>query len=48
MMEPFEAQKQAAKALSYILSKHEIGHAFIGGFALNLIGHSRGTTGIDV
>ncbi len=43
-----EAQVQAAKALSKILAEHGIGHAFIGGFAVNLLGNDRETADIDV
>jgi len=39
---------QTAMAMSNILSKHEIAHAFIGGFAINLLGHTRETTDVDV
>lgn len=47
-MDVLTAQIQAATALSTILKKHGIGHAFIGGFALNLLGHQRETEDIDV
>jgi hypothetical protein len=47
-MTPQEAQKQAATAMSDILSEHEIAHAFIGGFAVNLLGHFRETADVDV
>ncbi|KAK1777350.1 hypothetical protein QBC45DRAFT_479303 [Copromyces sp. CBS 386.78] len=44
----FSARLQAATALSGILSRHNIPHAFIGGFAFNLLGTSRSTLDIDV
>ena len=43
-----EAQTQAATALSNILSSHKIAHAFIGGFAVNLLGYIRETVDVDV
>ena len=39
---------QAAQTLSDILSEHRIAHAFIGGFAVNVLGHNRVTTDVDV
>lgn len=47
-MTPQEAQMQAAQALSDILSEHEVAHAFIGGFAVNVLGHNRATRDVDV
>ncbi len=47
-MDRLEAQTQAAKALSSILAEHGIGHAFIGGFAVNLLGNNRETADIDL
>lgn len=44
----FSARLQAATALSRILSVHDIPHAFIGGFAFNLLGTTRSTLDIDV
>ncbi|EPE04395.1 hypothetical protein F503_01399 [Ophiostoma piceae UAMH 11346] len=41
-------QLEAAKALSLCLNSNGIGHAFIGGFALNVLGHERNTDDIDV
>ncbi|KAI5861125.1 hypothetical protein GGS23DRAFT_577127 [Durotheca rogersii] len=43
-----EAQRIAATAMSSILSEHQIAHAFIGGFAVATLGHSRATIDIDV
>ena len=47
-MSPEEAQKLAASTMSNILSQEEIAHAFIGGFAVQLLGHNRQTDDIDV
>lgn len=44
----FSARLQAATALTGILTRHNIPHAFIGGFAFNLLGTSRSTLDIDV
>ncbi|KAJ4415564.1 hypothetical protein N0V85_002668 [Neurospora sp. IMI 360204] len=44
----FSARLQAATTLSGILSRHNIPHAFIGGFAFNLLGTSRSTLDIDL
>lgn len=44
----FSARLEAATALTGILSRHNIPHAFIGGFAFNLLGTSRSTLDIDV
>ncbi|KAK3401632.1 hypothetical protein B0T20DRAFT_389570 [Sordaria brevicollis] len=44
----FSARLQAATALTDILTRHNIPHAFIGGFAFNLLGTSRSTLDIDV
>lgn len=41
-------QLEAAEALSSILRSHDIDHAVIGGFAVNLLGHHRSTQDIDV
>lgn len=43
-----EAQMQAAQALSTILLEQNIAHAFIGGFAVNTLGHNRTTDDVDV
>lgn len=40
--------REAAQAFSHILTDHNIDHAFIGGFALNLLGSNRETLDIDV
>ncbi|EKJ73028.1 hypothetical protein FPSE_06816 [Fusarium pseudograminearum CS3096] len=40
--------KEAAKAFSRILTEHNIEHAFIGGFALQMLGNVRETFDIDV
>ncbi|KAM0206382.1 hypothetical protein ACHAQI_008298 [Fusarium lateritium] len=40
--------KEAAQTLSLILTRHNIEHAFIGGFALNMLGSDRETCDIDV
>lgn len=37
-----------AQALSDILSEHEVAHAFIGGFVVNLHGQTRATKDVDV
>ena len=48
-MAPLPAHmKAAAQAFSSILTEHNIEHAFIGGFALNLLGSNRETLDIDV
>lgn len=47
-MTPHEAQMQAAQALSDLLTEQEVAHAFIGGFAVNVLGHNRATTDVDV
>ncbi|KAI6772957.1 hypothetical protein HG530_003915 [Fusarium avenaceum] len=39
---------EAAYTLSMILNGNNVGHAYIGGFALNLLGSDRETTDIDV
>ena len=39
---------QAAQTLSDIFSEHRIAHAFIGGFAVNVLGHNRVTRDVDV
>ncbi len=41
------AQLQAAQALSSILKEHNFEFAFIGGFAVNLLGEKRSTEDID-
>ena len=43
-----EAQRQAAQALSDIFIEHGIAHAFIGGFAVNVLGHNRSTEDVDI
>lgn len=40
--------KGAAQAFSRILTDNNVEHAFIGGFALNLLGNNRETLDIDV
>ncbi|KAF5602205.1 uncharacterized protein FSUBG_7880 [Fusarium subglutinans] len=40
--------KEAAQAFSRILTNHSIEHAFIGGFALNVLGSDSETVDIDV
>ncbi|KAG5754855.1 hypothetical protein H9Q69_004545 [Fusarium xylarioides] len=40
--------KEAARAFSRILTEQNIEHAFIGGFALNVLGSNRETLDIDV
>ncbi|KAF5586359.1 hypothetical protein FPCIR_7969 [Fusarium pseudocircinatum] len=40
--------REAAQAFSRILTEHNIEHAFIGGFALNVLGSNRETLDIDV
>jgi hypothetical protein len=40
--------KEAAQTLSLLLTRHNIEHAFIGGFALNMLGSDRETNDIDV
>ncbi|KAG9495043.1 hypothetical protein J7337_013274 [Fusarium musae] len=40
--------REAAQAFSRILTDHNIDHAFIGGFALNLLGSNRATLDVDV
>ncbi|KAK3375738.1 hypothetical protein B0T24DRAFT_698218 [Lasiosphaeria ovina] len=47
-MAPQELHLQAANALSAIPSEQGIDHAFIGGFAVNLLGCQRNTADIDV
>ncbi|KAK2590066.1 hypothetical protein QQS21_012254 [Conoideocrella luteorostrata] len=41
-------QRAAATSLSTILTQQGINHAIIGGFAVNLLGHTRKTLDIDV
>ncbi|KAI1135382.1 hypothetical protein F5Y05DRAFT_416370 [Hypoxylon sp. FL0543] len=41
-------QLEAAEALSKILRSNNTNHAIIGGFALRLLGHNRGTEDVDV
>jgi len=43
-----ELRRDAADALSHILSSHNIAHAWIGGFALQALGATRNTTDIDI
>ncbi|GKT92625.1 hypothetical protein Ct61P_10475 [Colletotrichum tofieldiae] len=43
-----ETMKQAAALLSKILQENQIEHAFIGGFAVRMLGHERETLDIDV
>jgi hypothetical protein len=43
-----EAQKQAAQSLSRILTRDGVDHAFIGGFAVKVLGSTRPTADIDV
>lgn len=43
-----DAVKEAACTLSIILNQNNVGHAYIGGFALNLLGSDRETSDIDV
>lgn len=43
-----DAMQQGAESMSAILTKHGVGHAVIGGFATNLLGHSRKTVDVDV
>ncbi|WZH44201.1 hypothetical protein QYS62_005219 [Fusarium acuminatum] len=40
--------EDAAYTLSIIINQHNIGHTYIGGFALNLLGSDRETSDIDV
>ncbi|KAH6964545.1 hypothetical protein DER45DRAFT_610868 [Fusarium avenaceum] len=42
------AMNEAAYTLSMILNGNHVGHAYIGGFALNLLGSDRDTSDIDV
>lgn len=42
------AMNEAAYTLSMILNGNNVGHAYIGGFALNLLGSDRDTSDIDV
>src|SRR5580700_6999170 len=42
------AQMQAARVLSRILTQQGINHAFIGGFAVNVLGSARPTEDVDV
>ncbi|EFQ36248.1 hypothetical protein CGRA01v4_14970 [Colletotrichum graminicola] len=43
-----DTMKQAAACVSRILGENQIEHAFIGGFALRMLGHERSTIDIDV
>ncbi|KAG5661355.1 hypothetical protein KAF25_005477 [Fusarium avenaceum] len=43
-----DAMNEAAYTLSMILNGNHVGHAYIGGFALNLLGSDRETSDIDV
>lgn len=43
-----DAQRMAAAAMSSILTTHHIEHAFIGGFAVHILGSSRYTEDIDI
>ncbi|OTA06540.1 hypothetical protein A9Z42_0072990 [Trichoderma parareesei] len=43
-----DAQRMAASALSAVLTNHHVEHAFIGGFAVQIIGSLRRTEDIDV
>jgi len=47
-MDTSGVKAEAAKALSNVLFQHGIGHAFIGGFAVRLLGSTRPTEDIDV
>lgn len=47
-MKTEDAQKLAASVLASILTSHGINHAFIGGFAVRILGHRRETEDIDV
>ncbi|KAM4056553.1 hypothetical protein HRG_003424 [Hirsutella rhossiliensis] len=46
-MAPTESMQMAVEAMSAILDKHGIHHAVIGGFAVQLLGHTRATSDID-
>ncbi|KAK1597936.1 uncharacterized protein LY79DRAFT_576274 [Colletotrichum navitas] len=48
MTQSGDTLKQAAACLSRILGENGIEHAFIGGFALRMLGHDRDTEDIDV
>jgi hypothetical protein len=43
-----KAKDEAAAAMSRILQQHGIRHAYIGGYAVNTLGHKRNTADIDV
>ncbi|KAL7928856.1 hypothetical protein V8C35DRAFT_325587 [Trichoderma chlorosporum] len=47
-MEWRDAQRMAASATSSVLKAHHVQHAFIGGFAVQMLGGSRLTEDIDV
>ncbi|KAF5242911.1 hypothetical protein FAUST_3078 [Fusarium austroamericanum] len=47
-MSTLDGMKEAAKAFSRILTENNIEHAFIGGFALQMLGNVRETFDIDV
>lgn len=42
------AQKTAAEAFTAVLTAAKVPHAFIGGFAVNMLGHHRYTGDVDV
>ncbi|KAG9254057.1 uncharacterized protein F5Z01DRAFT_750512 [Emericellopsis atlantica] len=43
-----EAKDKAAAAVTPILEQHGIRHAYIGGYAVNVLGHDRQTDDIDI